>query len=198
MDSLKRPKPRQYPLIIIQTHNNGRINLLNIFIMEKKVNNNHSELKDDGFNSNLKNLINQINSIKEIVKITYTENESFLKLCEDLTYMKNTINEINANIKNVEKEKKDTTTLNSQITDLRKENQKYKKLLSSYGWITRWGVLFAFIGCIFLLLISAVCIEDKTKSIAFLIGGILVFIIFVFLFVALEKYTRTILMHEKE
>ena len=112
--------------------------------------------------------------------------------------MKNTINEINANIKNVEKEKKDTTTLNSQITDLRKENQKYKKLLSSYGWITRWGVLFAFIGCIFLLLISAVCIEDKTKSIAFLIGGILVFIIFVFLFVALEKYTRTILMHEKE
>lgn len=165
-----------------------RITIENDITMEQMENVGNKEIQD--FDTQLKGLIGQIKSIREIKMITDSEYDSIQQLNDKLAKKEKEIDNLNYEIKELKKDKRDKDDLNNQINELREDSERKKDRLSLYVWGTIWSILVVFSFCAIWLFMKTPWIEDPLRLIPLLTGGLLVLLIMAILLIVITKRIR--------
>ena len=149
-----------------------------------------SEPIQKGFNVDLKNLVDEIETIRKIKMITDSEYDSIQQLNDNLAKKEKDIDNLNYEIKELKKDKREKDDLNNQINELRENSERNKKRLSLYVWGTIWSILIVFSFCAIWLFVRTPWIEDPLRLIPLLTGGLLVLLIMATLLIVFTKRIR--------
>ena len=154
----------------------------------------NKESKD--FDTQLKGLISQIKSIREIKTITDSEYDLFQQLNDRLTKKEREIAEINEMIKKLENDKRESNNHSSQADDLKNNNERCNKLL--FLWITIWGILGVFSFCAIWLFMKTPWIENPLRLIPLLTVGLITLLIMAVLVITLGNQTKQVVTQKKD
>ena len=150
------------------------------------------------FDTQLKDLIGQIKSIREIRMIADSEYDFIQQLSDKLSSKDKEIENLKKDVDKLKESQERSDNLNSQIDELKIDNKRSKECLSLYVWSTIWSVLVVFSFCAIWILIRTPWIEEPIRLIPLLTGGLLVLLIMAVLLILLANKAKSIITHKKE
>lgn len=149
--------------------------------------------ENDKFHTELKNLIAQIKTIRNLKMISEDEesiierDDKLKKKEEEIAYLKNKL----------DKYENETTNLSNEENSKVRDNKQQTKWFS-FCWITALGSILVFASCALILFIASICADCPYIIIPLLISGVSVLLIFAILVIAIGHQVKHILTQKKE